>query len=57
MQATVQMQGKIGQGQVIKWRERNVFRWTPEFVSVELSYVKKKYPKTRVVLKSFESDS
>ena len=31
---------KIRQGQVIKQRERKVFRWTPEFVSVKLSYVK-----------------
>ena len=52
MQATVQMQGKIGQGQVIKWRERNVFRWTPEFVSVELSYVKK-IPKNKGSFEKF----
>ena len=31
---------KITRGQVIKQRERNVFRWTPEFVSVKLGYVK-----------------
>ena len=46
------MQGKIGQGQVIKWRERNVFRWTPEFVSVELSYVKK-IPKNKGSFEKF----
>ena len=40
----------------IKQRKRDLFRWTPEFVSVELFKVKK-YPKTRKVLKVFESDS
>ena len=39
----------------IKQRKRDLFRWTPEFVSVKLFKVKK-YPKTRKVLKVFESE-
>ena len=41
---------------MIEQRERHAFWWTPEFVSVELFKVQK-YPKTRKVLKIFESDS
>ena len=50
---TRQGQCKIG---VIEQHEQDAFRWTPEFVSVELFKIQK-YPKTRKVLKIFESDS
>lgn len=50
------LRGGGGCTQNIKKGERCTFLWTPESVSVELSYIKR-YPKVRTVWKVFESDS
>ena len=52
-----QSKGILRSRGVIQQRERYAFWWTPEFVSVELFKVKKKYMLKQGILKIFESDS